>query len=68
MANNEEKVKAFFSDSKKVEALTNDEEFIKKVTGGTATYETYKEEFEKLGITLTPEEAEELKESTEARF
>lgn len=66
MANNEEKIKAFFSDSKKVEALTDDEEFIKKVAGGNATYETYKEEFEKLGITLTPEEAEEIKKATEA--
>lgn len=66
MANNEEKIKAFFSDSKKVEALTNDEEFIKKVAGGNATYETYKEEFEKLGIPLTQEEAEEIKKATEA--
>ncbi|MDO4200163.1 MAG: hypothetical protein Q4D57_05380 [Clostridia bacterium] len=64
MINNEEKIKAFFDDEEKVKALANDKEFIESVAGGTATAETYRNEFQKLGLSLTPEEAEQVAKDT----
>ncbi len=61
---NEEKVKAFFNDEEKVKALASDEAFMKKLVNGEITAEACKEEFERLGLTLTLEEAGEILEST----
>lgn len=61
---NEEKIKAFFNDEEKVKALASDEAFMKKLVSGEITVEAFKEEFERLGLTLTLEEAGEILEST----
>lgn len=61
MKNNEEKIKAFLSDEKKVRTLANDDEFIEKVSGGEATPETYQKEFEKFGIRISDQDAAQTK-------
>ncbi|MDO4199785.1 MAG: hypothetical protein Q4D57_03445 [Clostridia bacterium] len=66
MENNSEKIKEFFSDKSKVRELTNDETFIEKVSGGTATPETYREKFKSLGLELTTEDAEEISKDVKA--
>lgn len=55
MATNQEKIKAFL----------NDEEFIEKVSGGTATAETYREELKKIDVNLSTQEAAEVKKVTD---
>ena len=66
MASIEEKVKAFLSDEKKVEALESDSEFMEKVSGGTATPEDIVKKFSELGLELTYEEARAVSETTTA--
>ena len=61
MKSNEEKIKAFLNDEKKMKALLNDEEFINKVSNEEATAETYKEEFKKLDIEFSDDEANRIK-------
>lgn len=57
MKNREEVIKEFLNDKEKLKAISEDEEFISKVSKGKATPETYKEEFKKIGLELTDEEA-----------
>lgn len=57
----EEKIKLFFSDTAKVEALIKDTEFMDKVSNGTADTETYKSEFKKLGLELSEDDLEKVK-------
>lgn len=64
MANIEEKVKAFLSDEKKMEALGKDSAFIEKMSGGTATIQDISKKFGELGLELTPGEAEAVGETT----
>lgn len=65
MKSNEEKVKEFFNDKSKIKGLANDEKFISKVSGGTATAQTYVDEFKKFDINLTKKEAEEISKTTD---
>ena len=64
MAISEEKVKEFLGNEENLKAIASDEEFLKKVSGGMATAETYKEEFKKFGIDLSAEEAKKVEEET----
>lgn len=60
MENSNEKIKEFFSDKSKVKGLVNDEAFMKKISGGTATPETYREKFKSLGLELNEKESKEI--------
>ena len=64
MTISEEKVKEFLGNEENLKAIASDEEFLKKVSGGMATAETYKEEFKKFGIDLSAEEAKKVEEET----
>lgn len=64
MLNKDEKIKAFLSDEEKVKELANDEGFIGKVSGGVANAETYSEEFKKLGLNLSGDEADQACQTT----
>lgn len=57
MQNREEVIREFLNDKEKIKAISDDEEFISKVSEGKATPETYKEEFKKIGLELTDEES-----------
>lgn len=63
MANTEEKVKAFLSDEKKAQVITQNETFLDAVSAGTATPETIAKEFEKAGLPLSTDEARQVKET-----
>ena len=65
MKSNEEKVKEFFSDEKKVEALMQDKNFMDKVSNGTVTAQDYIDEFGKFDIYLTESEAEGISKATD---
>ena len=61
MTSKEEKIREFLNSEEKVRALANDEAFIEKVSGGTATPETYQEEFKKFDIELGDQDATQTK-------
>ena len=54
------KIKAFFSDKEKLKSLVNDKEFIGKASEGTVTAENYRDEFKKLGLEISEDEAKEV--------
>lgn len=60
MAKIEEQIKAFLSDEKKAEALANDDAFLRKISGGTATPQEISKKFGELGLELNDEEAKAL--------
>lgn len=64
MTKSEEKIKEFLGNQEKIKALASDEEFIGEVSGGTATPETYSNEFKNLGLELSDEESEETYKTT----
>lgn len=64
MLKSEERIKDFLRNEEKVKALASDEVFIEKVSGGKATPETYAEEFRKLGLELSADEAKEVRKTT----
>lgn len=68
MANNKEQRTKFLSSEEKVKALVNDEKFIGEVSGGTATSETYKEELEKFGVSLSDQDAKQAKNAADKVF
>ena len=61
----EEKLKEFFGDKEKVKEFVKDEEFIDKVSEGTATEQNYIDEFKKFGIDFTESEAKDILEKTD---
>ena len=58
-----DKVKAFLSNEKKVEAIAGDQKFLDAVSGGTATTKTIVEEFGKAGLTLNDGEAANIRDT-----
>ncbi len=60
MGISEEKIKEFVSNEDKVKMIMNDEEFVSAVSGGKCTPETYRNEFKKIGLELSGEEANQV--------
>lgn len=64
MENKEEKIKAFFSSDENIKKLMDNEEFMNRISDGTADPETYQSQFKKLGLDLNDEEATQTAEMT----
>lgn len=60
---NEEKIKAFFSSEQNIKKVIDNEEFMNRISDGTADAETYQSEFKKLGLELSPDDAKVFQET-----